>query len=327
MKAWIVEKNDAGKSQLRFTDLPDLTPGPDDLLLKVRAAGLNRADLGRNARHYERIATRPPHPIAGLEAAGEVIGMGANVTGWKVGDRVMGMPSGAYAEQVVIHHRLAVRVPAALSFVQAAALPVALFTAHDAVVTNGQLAKGGALFIQAAASGVGIAAAQLGRRIGAAVVAGTVSPGKIARLTTLGLTHGIDYAQGSAAQAVLAATDGRGADVIVDMVGAKAIDDHLAMAAVGARWVQVGRMGGVSGPIDLDLLAKKRVQLRGVSFRLREVNEAAAVVAAAWQDLEADVASGAFAMPVERTYPLAEADQAQLAMRENRHFGKFILEV
>ncbi len=327
MKAWIIEKNDAGKSQLRFTDLPDLTPGPDDLLLKVRAAGLNRADLGRSARHYERISTRPPHPIAGLEAAGEVIGMGANVTGWKVGDRVMGMPSGAYAEQVVIHHRLAVRMPAALSFVQAAALPVALFTAHDAVVTNGQLARGGALFIQAAASGVGIAAAQLGRRIGAAVVAGTASPGKIPRLTTLGLTHGIDYAQGSAAQAVLAATDGRGADVIVDMVGAKAIDDHLAMAAVGARWVQVGRMGGVSGPIDLDLLAKKRVQLRGVSFRLRDVNEAAAVVSAAWQDLEADVAAGAFAMPVERTYALAEADQAQLAMRENRHFGKFILEV
>ena len=327
MKAWIIEKNDAGKSQLRFTELPDLTPGPDDLLLKVRAAGLNRADLGRNAGHYERIATKPPHPIAGLEAAGEVIGMGANVTGWKVGDRVMGMPSGGYAEQVVIHHRLAVRMPAALSFVQAAALPVAMFTAHDAVVTNGQLAKGGSLFIQAAASGVGIAAAQLGRRIGAAVVAGTASPGKIDRLKALGLTHGIDYAQGNAAQAVLAATGGRGADVIIDMVGAKAIDDHLAMAAVGARWVQIGRMGGVSGPIDLDTLAKKRVQLRGVSFRLRDVNEAAAVVSAAWQDLEADVASGAFAMPVERTYPLAEADQAQLAMRENRHFGKFILEV
>lgn len=327
MKAWIIEKNDAGKSQLRFTELPDLTPGPDDLLLRVRAAGLNRADLGRNAGHYERIATKPPHPIAGLEAAGEVIGMGANVTGCKVGDRVMGMPSGAYAEQVVIDHRLAVRMPAALSFVQAAALPVALFTAHDAVVSNGQLARGGSLFIQAAASGVGIAAAQLGRRIGAAVVAGTASPGKIDRLKALGLTHGIDYAQGNVAQAVLAATGGRGADVIIDMVGAKAIDDHLAMAAVGARWVQIGRMGGVSGPIDLDTLAKKRVQLRGVSFRLRDVNEAAAVVSAAWQDLEADVATGAFAMPVERTYPLAEADQAQLAMRENRHFGKFILEV
>ena len=327
MKAWIIEKNDAGKSQLRFTDLPDLAPGPNDLLLKVRAAGLNRADLGRNAGHYERIATKPPHPIAGLEAAGEVIGMGVNVTGWKVGDRAMGMPSGGYAEQVLIDYRLAVRMPAALSFVQAAALPVAMFTAHDAVVTNGQLAKGGTLFIQAASSGVGIAAAQLGRRIGAAVVAGTASPGKIDRLKALGLTHGIDYAQGNVAQAVLAATGGRGADVIIDMVGAKAIDDHLAMAAVGARWVQIGRMGGVSGPIDLDTLAKKRVQLRGVSFRLRDVNEAAAVVSAAWQDLEADVSSGAFAMPVERTYPLAEADQAQLAMRENRHFGKFILEI
>jgi NADPH2:quinone reductase len=327
MKAWIIEKNDAGKSQLRFTELPDLAPGPDDLLLKVRAAGLNRADLGRNAGHYERIATKPPHPIAGLEAAGEVIGMGANVIGWKVGDRVMGMPSGGYAEQVVIHHRLAVRMPAALSFVQAAALPVAMFTAHDAVVSNGQLANGCTLFIQAASSGVGIAAAQLGRRIGAAVVAGTASSGKIDRLKALGLTHGIDYAVGNVAQAVLAATGGRGADVIIDMVGAKAIDDHLAMAAVGARWVQIGRMGGVSGTIDLDTLAKKRVQLHGVSFRLRDVNEFATVVATAWKDLEADVASGAFAMPVERTYPLAEADQAQLAMRENRHFGKFILEI
>jgi NADPH2:quinone reductase len=227
----------------------------------------------------------------------------------------------------VIDHRLAVRMPAALSFVQAAALPVAMFTAHDAVVTNARLAKGGALFIQAAASGVGIAAAQLGRRIGAAVVAGTASAGKIPRLAEYGLTHGIDYAQGGVAQGVLAATGGKGADVIVDMVGAKAIDDHLAMAAVGARWVQIGRMGGVSGPIDLDQLAKKRVQLLGVSFRLRSLEEFAAVLQAAWSDLGADVAAGKFAMPVERTYALAEADQAQLAMRENRHFGKFILEV
>lgn len=325
MKAWLIEKVD-GKGQLRFADLPDLEPGPDDLLLRVRAAGLNRADLGRNAGHYERIATRPPHPIAGLEAAGEVIGVGSAVRGWTVGERVMGMPSGAHAEQVVIDHRLAVRIPPSLSWVQAAALPVALFTAHDAVVTGGRLARDEAVFIQAAASGVGIAAAQIARARGARIVAGTASAGKLARLAQYGLTHGIDYAQGGVAAAVLRATADAGADVIVDMVGARAIDDHLRLAAVGARWIQIGRMGGVAGAVDLDLLSKKRLQLIGASFRLRGVEQFAAVVHAAWSDFGAAAAAGSFSMPVEQVFALAEADRAQAAMRENRHFGKFILE-
>jgi NADPH:quinone reductase len=327
MKAWVIEKTAEGKSQLRFVDVPDLMPGPNDLVMRTRAAGLNRADLGRNAGHYERIATKPPHAIAGLEAAGEVIAMGSEVKGWSVGDRVMGMLSGGHAEQALIDHRLAVRMPAGLSWTQAAALPVALFTAHDALVTNGRLARGDAVFIQAAASGVGIAGAQIARAMGAAVVAGTASAGKIPRLAELGLTHGIDYAAGGVAEAVMRATGNHGADVIIDMVGAKAIADHLALAAHGARWAQIGRMGGTSGTIDLDMIAKKRISLIGVTFRTRDIDQFGAVVRAAWKDFGAAVESGAFAMPVEKVYPLAEADRAQEAMRENRHFGKFVVEM
>ena len=331
MKAWVIEKNAAGKSQLDLTDVPDLVPGPNDLVLRTRAAGLNRADLGRNAGHYERIATKPPHPIAGLEAAGEVLAVGSAVHGWAEGERAMGMLSGGYAEQVVIDHRLAVRVPQALSWTQAAAIPVALFTAHDALVSNGRMQEGEAVFLQAASSGVGIAAAQIARARGAAVVAGTGSAAKLARLAAFGVTHGIDYAAGAAlgnaAEAVLRATGGAGADVIIDMVGAKAIADHLAMAALGARWVQIGRMGGVAGMIDLDMMAKKRISLIGVTFRSRDVEEFAAVVDAAWRDFGGAVAAGRFAMPVAQVFPLADAARAQDLMRENRHFGKFILEM
>ena len=326
MKAWLIEQKD-GRAQLRFADLPDLTPGAHDLLLKVHAAGLNRADLGRNAGHFERVATKPPHPIAGLEAAGEVIAVGNAVRGWSIGERVMGMPSGAYAEQVLLDHRLAVRIPAALSWVQAAALPVALFTAHDALVSNGRLAKGESIFIQGAASGVGIAAAQIARMLGAGIVAGSASAAKIPRLAALGVTHPIDYAAGDVASAVLAATNNAGVDVIIDMIGASAINDHLAMAAAGARWVQVGRMGGASGSIDLDLLSKKRIALLGASFRMRSVEQFAVLVHKAWADLGAAVAAGSIAMPVDRVFPLAEAYDAQRAMRENRHFGKFILQM
>lgn len=326
MKAWLIEQRD-GRAQLRFADLPDLVPGSHDLLLKVRAAGLNRADLGRNAGHYERVATKPPHPIAGLEAAGEVVAVGSAVAGWSIGERVMGMPSGAYAEQVLIDHRLAVRIPDALSWVQAAALPVALFTAHDAVVTNGRLQRGETIFIQGAASGVGIAAAQIARLLGAGIVAGTASSAKIPRLAAVGITHPIDYAQGAVAEAMLKASGGEGAHVIIDMIGAKSIEDHLALAAVGARWVQIGRMGGASGALDLDLLSKKRLQLLGASFRMRSVEQFAALVHQAWGDLQAVVAAGSITMPVDRVFPLAEAYEAQRAMRENRHFGKLILEV
>jgi NADPH2:quinone reductase len=325
MKAWVIENDPAG-NRLEWREVPEPRPGPGELLIAVRAVGLNRADLSRRAGHYERIPTRPPAPIAGLEAAGEVIAIGARVEGFRVGDRVMGMPSGAYAQQALLHARLAMRVPKNLSWTDAAATPVALFTAHDALVTTGRLRQGSRVLVQAAASGVGIAALQVARELGASAVLGTAgSAAKFAELARFGLTHGIDYRTEPVGERVLALTNGDGVDVIVDMVGADAAAANLQAAAVGARWVQVGRMGGTVAQIDLDLVSKKRLSLIGVTFRTRDVDEFAAVVRDAERDLGPAIAMGRFAMPIARTFAFDEAVRAQEFMRTNAHFGKIVL--
>jgi NADPH2:quinone reductase len=320
MKAMVIEAN-----QLSFRDVPDPVPGEGELLLAVRAAGLNRADLALKSGHYEKIATRPPAPIAGLEAAGEVIAVGAGVQGFGVGDRVMGMPSGSYAEKALLHHRLALRVPKELSWEEAAALPVALFTAHDALVTNAALRKGEAVLIQGATTGVGIVAAQIARLRGSGIVMGTSrSPEKLLAMQEYGLT-GLQAS--SFPQGVLEATDGKGADVILDLVGAAAAAGHLQCAAVGARWIQIGRMSGAVAEIDLNELSRKRVHLIGVTFRSRTLDEFAAVVQSAARDLGEAVAARKLRSPVDRVFPLARAAEAHERMRANVHLGKIVLKV
>lgn len=324
MKAHVIE--DAGGAPvLRWREVADPRPGPGELLLRVRAVGLNRADLLRRAGHYERIATRPEAPIAGLEAAGEVIALGDGVEGFAVGDRVMGMPSGAYAEQALLHHRLALKVPDALGWERAAALPVALFTAHDALVTAGAMRPGDAVLVQGATSGVGIVAVQAARALGASRVIGTTtSADKLGPLSALGVDSAV-FARPGFADAVLQATGGVGVDVIVDLVGASAAAGHLACAAVGARWVQVGRVGGAKAEIDLNELSRKRIALVGVTFRTRDVDAFAQVVHRAWHDLGSAVLSGAVVSPVDRTWPLAQAAEAQAWLATNRQFGKVVL--
>lgn len=327
MKAWLIENDPAG-NRIVWRDAPDPQPGPGELLVAVRAVGLNRADLARRAGHYERIPTRPQAPVVGLEAAGEVIALGAGVEGFRVGDRVMGMPSGAYAQRTLLHARLAMRVPARMSWADAAATPAALFTAHDAIVTAGRLRRGERVLVHAAASGVGIAALQVARELGAGAVLGTASSAaRLEALTRFGLTHGIDRSGEPIGERALALTDGAGVDVIVDMVGADVVPASLQAAALGARWVQVGRMGGSIAPVDLDEIARKRLSLIGVTFRTRSIDDFEAVVRGAERDLGAALDAGRFAMPIARTFALDEADAAQAFMRTNAHLGKIVLVV
>jgi NADPH2:quinone reductase len=324
MRAMVITQRAEGPA-LELQQVPEPVPGPGDLLVAVRAIGLNRAELMLLAGHYERIATRPTAAIAGLEAAGEVIGMGAAVQGFKVGDRVMGMPPGAYAERTLLPHRLAMRVPDALSWERAAAVPVALLTAHDALVSNGAMRAGDTVLVLGAATGVGIVAVQAARLLGAARVLGTTtSPSKHAPLAALGIDAVLD-GRGDFAAAVLEATGGHGADVVIDMVGASAAPGIMRCAAVGARWVQVGRVGGSRVEIDLNELARKRIKLIGVTFRTRDLDEFAAVVGAAWRDLGDAVADGRLVSPVDGTWPLEAAAQAHARMRENLQFGKVVL--
>jgi NADPH2:quinone reductase len=327
MKA-VVIVTEHTRSQLAVMELPRPEPGPSDLLVAVKAAGLNRADLARATTHYGHSGPVPEHPIAGLEMAGEVIAVGREVRGFAVGDRVMAMAQRSFAEFVAVDHRLAIAVPPALSWDEAGAFPVVYLTAHDALVTNGGLAAGDAVLIHAVSGGVGFAAVQIASRKGARPILGTSgSPEKVALLKQHGLDAGIDPADGGFADAALALTGNRGVDVILDTVGASALAGNLRCAALGGRIVGVGRMGGRTAEIDLDLLARKRLKLIGVTFRTRSLAEHAAVVDRFRADLGGALADGRLKPVIDRRFPLVETAAAQDYLATNRHVGKVVLTV
>lgn len=324
MKAVVVVPSASGPT-LELRSVREPQAGPQDLTVAVKAAGLNRADLARAQQHYASTDV----DIAGLELAGEVIAVGAAVAGWRVGDRVMAMARDAYAERAVVDARFALRVPENVGWTEAAAMPTWFLTAHDAIVTNGRLAKGESCLITAVASGVGIAALQVAKAMGAGIVLGTSSsPSKLARLKSdFGLDAGLDGAAPDFAEQVKAATGNRGADVTIDHVGASMIAGMTAAAALKGRIVSVGRLGGKIGPIDLDLVALKRLHLVGVTFRTRTIEEKQALARAFEADLWDALVNGRLRPLVAATYPLDAALAAQEAMRTNAHLGKIVLVV
>jgi NADPH2:quinone reductase len=322
MKAIVVVPGAAGP-ELELRDVPEPVPGPHDLLVRVRAAGLNRADLARVQQHYK--STGPD--IAGLEAAGEVIATGEEVGGFSAGDRVMAMCVGAYAEKALIDHRIALKVPQAMGWGEAAAVPTWFLTAHDAVIVSGRLAGHETLLIQAAASGVGLAALQVAKAMGVAAVIGTSrDKAKLARLISeFGLDHAIDTASEDFATRALELTGQRGVDVIMDNIGASALAGNMAALALRGRLIGVGRMGGRIAEIDLDLLALKRLELIGVTFRTRTIEEKAELGRRAMADLGGLIDGGRLRPVVDRSFPLDAAAQAQDYMRSNTHLGKIVL--
>jgi NADPH:quinone reductase len=238
------------------------------------------------------------------------------------------MAAGAFAKRATVDQRLALPVPDHLSWEEAAAVPVTFLTAHDALVSNGELAEGDGVLVHAASSGVGVAAIQIARLLGADPVLGTSrSPEKLDELVPLGLDVGIDTGARDFADAVAEATGGRGVDVIVDNVGASAAAGNLACAAIGARWVNVGRLGGRRAEIDLDELSRKRVRLIGVTFRTRTVDEHAEVVRRAGEDLLPLLAEGRLRPVVHEVFPLEEADRAEDRLAADAHVGKLVLHV
>jgi NADPH:quinone reductase-like Zn-dependent oxidoreductase len=323
--------NDPATRQLLTEEVPDPTPGPGELLVRVRAAGLNRADLIVLAGAYRvgtgPAPTAPPKPfVGGAELAGDVLAVGEGVEGWQVGDRVMSQGPG-YAELACVDARLAMPAPASLDWEEAGGLPVALLTMHDALVTNGRWAAGESVLVHAVSSGVGVVGAQLALHLGAPVVLGTSrTPSKrekVAalladdRFAALDANHFVGEAKER--------TGGRGVDVTIDNVGAAVLEPTLAAAAILGRIVQVGRLGGKTAPIDLDELARKRVSLIGVTFRTRTTDERVEVVRAAWRDLATAVNAGVLRPPVHETYALADAAAAQAALARDEHIGKLVL--
>lgn len=308
-----------------WADVPRPVPGPSGVLVAVKAVGLNRADLTYGDYHFQGLPCAARRN-AGIELAGEVVEAGSDVDGVRVGDRIMAMANDAAAEFAVVDHRALLKVPARLSWVEAAAVPVAFLTAHDALVTHAALRPGESVLVQAASSGVGTAAIQVARARGAGPIFGTAgSRQKLRDLQRYGLDCGIDYLQQDFARVIETETGGRGVDVIFDMVGASAFDPNLACAATGARILNVGRLGGRRVELDLTEVAQRRLQLLGVSFRTRSLEQISRAIAAFEADCMVDLASGTLRPVVDRVFPAAEASLAYAYLSNARHIGKTVL--
>jgi NADPH2:quinone reductase len=321
MKAAVV-----GQHGVEVRDVPVPRPGPSQVLVKVAAAGLNRADLivasGRSHGSTGGVGT-----VLGVEFSGEVVETGAEVTGFRAGDRVMCSGVGAYAEYAVADFGRTAKIPANnMTFAQAATLPVALQTMHDAVVTNGRLKDGESVLIQGASSGVGLMALQIAKFKGARLVIGSsTNPERRARLGEFGADLAIDSKDAGWPDAVLKATGGKGVDLIVDQVSASVANDNMKACAMLGRIVNVGRLGGAKGEFDFDLHALKRIDYIGVTFRTRSVEEVREINRRMRADLWPAVEAGKLALPIDRTFPLDEAAGALAHMKANKHFGKIVL--
>jgi NADPH:quinone reductase len=323
MKAAVV-----GANGVEIRDVAKPVPGPEQVLVKVRAAGLNRADLAVASGHMHG-SSGGPGTIVGMEFSGEVAEVGAAVKDIKPGDRVMCSGAAAYAEYAVADFGRTAKIPANnMTFPQAATLPVALQTMHDAVVTNGRLKDGEAILIQGASSGVGLMAMQIAKFKGARLVIGSsTNAERRARLTEFGADLAIDSSDPGWADQVLKATDGKGVDLIVDQISASVANNNLKATAIRGRIVNVGRLGGSKGEFDFDLHALRRIDYIGVTFRTRSVEEVREINRRMRADLWPAVEAGKLTLPIDRTFPLDEAAAALAHMKANKHLGKIVLTV
>lgn len=327
MKAIVVE-NPTGPQGLVYRDIPSPEPGPEDLLVNVKATALNRADLLQSHGGYPQPGPRPDFEVLGIEFAGEVAATGSRVQGFAPGDRVLGLlPGGGYAEQAVTHQRLAVRVPDRLSWIEAGSLPEVFITAHDALLQAG-LVAGESVLIHAAGSGVGVAAIQVARALGAGLLIGTAgSAAKLERAQALGLNVGVNYREEDFAKVVLEATGGRGVDVVIDVIGADYWAANLKALALKGRMTMVGLMSGARVDANLGLLLGKRLQVRGTTLRARPLEEKAAATQLFAKSVIPHIQSGGVNPVIDRTFPLAQAAAALAYMETNANFGKIVLEV
>jgi putative PIG3 family NAD(P)H quinone oxidoreductase len=313
-----------GPEVISIGEVPKPEVRPGHIRVRVHAAGLNRADLIQRRGQYSAPPGWPAD-IPGLEYAGEVEAV-RGVTRWRVGDRVMGLVGGgAQAELVTVHQDEALAVPAGLSYAEAAAIPEVFLTAYDALVTRGRLALGERVLIPAVGSGVGTAAAQVAKHLGATVLGTSRSAAKLARALVYGLDHGIDTSSGSFREAV-----GEQVDLVLDVLGGPAFADNLAVLAPRGRLVLLGMLAGGRFTGDLGPILRKRLEVVGTMMRTRGLEERAPLVREFAERMlplfDQRIDHAAPLRPVlERTYPMAELAEAHRALESNETFGKVVV--
>ncbi len=315
-----------GPEVLQFQEVPDPVPGPSEVRVRVAATALNRADLLQRAGRYPPPEPRPAHEIPGLEFAGTIEAVGPGVTAWQPGQRVCGLlPGGGYAELVVTHERLLIPVPSSLSLEEAAAVPEVFLTAFDALAERAGLRLGEVALIHAGGSGVGTAALQLAKAMGASVLVTVGSREKAQKALALGADQAIVYREASFPDVVLTYTNGRGADVIIDFVGGPYLEGNLRAAALEGRIVCLGTLGGAQGELPLGTLMAKRLRLMGATLRARPVEEKMRLTQLFIRHVWPWLASGRVRPVIDRVFPWAEVAAAHQYMAENRNFGKIVL--
>ena len=319
--AWWI-RTEAGAIVLEQRQVAQPQPGPGQLAVRIRAAALNRGEfIAGHGLH----GSGPARP-AGFEAAGEVTALGAGVTGFSVGDRVMGRCDGAFAQAGLMQAGEAFEVPAALSWEQAACATVTYLTAHDMLIAQGHLRSGEWMLVTGISSGVGVAALQVAKALGARVMGTSGSAAKLQRLQALGLDVALATRAPDFVPAVMEASGGRGVDLVVNTVGGSMFGACIEAMAFEGRLATVGYVdGAVHADLDLMALHKKRLQLFGVSNKMRTVQHRIAAAAAFGRDLLPLMAAGRVVPVVDRVYAFGALEDARRAMEAGEHLGKIVL--
>jgi putative PIG3 family NAD(P)H quinone oxidoreductase len=326
MKAVVITRN-GPPEVLQLQEVADPRIGDDGVLVRIRAAALNRADLLQRKGLYPA-PPGTPQDIPGLEFAGEVESLGEGVADWKKGDRVMGLVPGAgYAEKAACHPLLLLPIPSNLSFEEAACVPEAFLTAYDALFRRLRLSIGEDLLIHAVGSGVGLAALQLAKAAGARVFGTAGQDWKLEKAGSLGLDVAINYQRQDFCETVSASTKGRGVDLILDLVGADYWDRNVRALAEKGRIVLIGLLSGSETSIDLRGLMSKRLQVTGSVLRSRTLLEKADLTAEFRARVLPLLESGKLTPNLDRAYALEDAAAAHRFMEENRNCGKIVLKL
>ncbi len=310
--------------------VPEQRPLPQsadgEVLVKVAVAGVNRPDV------MQRQGLYPPPPgatdIPGLEIAGKVVALGPGVTRWKLGDQVMALVvGGGYAEYCPAHESHCLPVPAGLTLIEAAAIPETFFTVWHNAFERGGLKRGETLLVHGGSSGIGTAAIQLARELGARVITTAGSAEKLKACRRLGAAVAVNYKTEDFVAATKAATDGKGADVILDMVGGDYIERNYEAAAVEGRVVQIAFQGDPKATVDFRRIMLKRLTHTGSTLRARALADKAAIARAVEQNVLPLIAAGKVKPLIDSTFPLAQAAAAHARMEASAHIGKIVLVV